>query len=355
MKVTVLGAGAVGSMIGGLIKYNEPSLDVLLVGRGEHAEVVTQRQGVCLLGPWGMHDVRLRAALSVDTIAGSDVVFVTTKAQDTDQALAAAKPYLDDALVISIQNGVNDHIFEQFVPREQLVMGVTLSRMAVVQPGTVGLQRNGFTVVGPSRDGVNHLASCQARKLLRLTGMKVIEHPNVLGVRYNQLVVNALGVSFCLSETNFVEDTIGHMLWHDYIGSPLLEESLETLRRARIRLSRIPGSTDTCNVRQAFRMLNKPVLGRIVRVFSERFYGSKRISFSLAQDLQRGKKTEVDEVNGHLVRLASSIGFDVPYNQLVQASVHELESHRGAKSRSEHSVLRRFQSFAQQPRLRIAG
>ena len=355
MKISVLGAGAVGSMIGGLLKYYEPSMDVVLVARGEHGEALARRQAVSLIGSWGMYDVSLRVALSPDEIAGSDVVIVTMKPQDTERALAAAMPYLDSTLVISVQSGINDHVLEQFVSRERLVMGMTGSQMAVVQPGTVTLPHNGVTVVGPSRDGTNHKASRQARNLLRLTGMKVVEHPNMLGVRYNKLVVNALGFSACLSAFNFIADAVCHQLWRDYVGSPLLEESLEVLRRVRIRLSPIPGSTDAFRIQRAFRLLNKPLVGRAMQRFAERIFGNRPITYTLAQDLRRGKKTEVDEINGDLVRLAHSVGYHVPYNQLVQASLRQLESRADGSYPSEHEVLRRFQSIGHPPCLRIAG
>jgi len=355
MKISVLGAGAVGSMIGGLLKYYEPSMDVVLVARGEHGEALARRQAVSLIGSWGMHDVSLRTTMSPDEIAGSDVVIVTMKPQDTEQALAAAMPYLDDALVISVQNGINDHVLEQFVSRERLVIGTTGSQMALVQPGTVSLRHNGVTVVGPSRDGINHQASRQARNLLRMTGRKVVEHPNMLGVRYNKLVVNALGLSACLSASNFVDESVCHQLWRDYIASPLLEESLEILRRARIRLSPIPGGTDVFRIQRAFRILDKPLVGRAVQYFSQRIYGSRPIACSLAQDLRRGRKTEVDAINGELVRLAHSVGYHVPYNQLVQASLRQLESRADGSYPSEHEVLRRFQSIGHPPCLRIAG
>jgi len=355
MKISVLGAGAVGSMIGGLIKYYEPSADVVLVARGEHGHVLAQRQSVSLLGSWGMHNIALRTSLSPGEIAGSDAVIVTVKSQDTQQAMVDAAPYLEDALVVSIQNGINDQALEQFVARQRLVTGITTSKMAMVQPGTVSLQVKGLIVVGPSRDGINQPASRQARNLLRLTGMKVAEHPNMMGIRYNNLIVDALGFGSCLSASSFVSDTVSHQLWRDYVGSPLLEESLEILRRARIRLSRIPGATDAFRMQGAFRLLDKPLLGRALQYLSNKIYGDRPMLASLSQDLQRGKKTEVDAVNGHLVRLAHSVGFDVPYNELVQASVHQLESRITESYLAKNEVLRRFQSIAPRPRLRIAG
>jgi 2-dehydropantoate 2-reductase len=234
-------------------------------------------------------------------------------------------------------------------------MGMTVTNMAVVKPGYVSLQLNGSTVVGPSRDGVNHDASRKSRNLLRLSGLKVVEHPNVQGVRYNKLAVNALGYSSCLSASNFIAEAVCHQPWRDCVGRPLLEECLEVFRRARIRLSRIPGGTDIFRIRRSFGMLDKPLLGPAVRFFAKKIYDRNPIVFSLLQDLQRNKKTEVDFVNGQLVRLARAAGYDAPFNDLVVRSVYQLESRTDATLFSQAEVLRRFQAIGTQPRLRIAG
>ncbi len=53
MKVSVLGAGAIGSMIGGLIKHHDPSIDVTLIVRGEHGRKMNEQASVKLDGAWG--------------------------------------------------------------------------------------------------------------------------------------------------------------------------------------------------------------------------------------------------------------------------------------------------------------
>lgn len=367
MKISVLGAGAVGSMIGGLIKYYEPSAQVVLVARGAHGESLVERQAVNLLGTWGMFPIPVQATFSSSDIANSDVVMVAVKSQDTWQAMREAAPYIDDALVLSLQNGINDDALEEFVARENLVFGVTGCNMSVVRPGTINLDRTGLTVVGPTRDGINQPASRQIRNLLRVTGLRVVEHPNVQGVRYSKLVANAVGMSKCLAGTCFESGQASHQRWRDSIGDPLLQESLELLRRVRIRLSQVPGDTDVHKMEWAFRYLDTPLLGAAVHYFAEKVYRVQPILRSLLSDLQRRRKTEVDAVNGQLVRLAQYVGYDVPYNRLVQDCVYQLESNFTDALLSEDEVLRRFQSVAlnrnandvsrnvNRPRLRIAG
>src|SRR5690606_13163182 len=112
----VLGAGAIGSMFGGLLQQKAPDVEVLLVARGEHGRVLGERQAIMLVGPWGRHSVPIRSTTDVADIAGSDFVLVTVKSQATEEAARSAQPYWGEATVVSIQNGINDHVLGQFVP-----------------------------------------------------------------------------------------------------------------------------------------------------------------------------------------------------------------------------------------------
>ena len=95
MKVSVLGAGAIGSMIGGLLAQDAPDVEVVLVARGEHGRKIAERGAIALEGPWGRRDVRVAVSEETAAIRGSEFVFVTTKSQDTAVAAAAAAARTD--------------------------------------------------------------------------------------------------------------------------------------------------------------------------------------------------------------------------------------------------------------------
>ena len=162
MKISVLGAGAIGSLMGGLIKHHDPETEVLLIARGEHGEQMRRQGGVNLQGEWGEWHIPLPVSDSPADIAGSTLVLLTVKSPATEEAICAAKDYLGDATLLSIQNGVNQRTLVRYLAPEQLVMGVTATNMAVSPPGTVSLQRNGPTLLGPSRVGAR-LTACAQR------------------------------------------------------------------------------------------------------------------------------------------------------------------------------------------------
>ncbi len=257
--------------------------------------------------------------------------------------MSGASPYLGDATVISIQNGINDPLLSQFVPPERLVMGMTATNMAVLEPGSVSLQLDGSTVVGPAPGGENVEAARRAAELLRKTGLQIDEHPNVLGIRYNKLAINVLGYVSCLSNSNFITEAVCHAPWRSNVGLPLLNECIKTFEAANIKLAKIPGRPDVNKLKRFLHLLDVPLVGSIVGLIAKRAYNKKPIVFSLSQDLRRGKPTEVDHINGEIVRLARERGSDAPLNALAVEMCHQLEAKGPASFYSRDEVINRCQ------------
>ena len=355
MKISVLGAGAIGGMFGGLIKHHAPELDVLLIVRGEHGRAICEQGYVRLDGPWGSRQVATDFSFRIEDIAGSDLVLLTTKSQSTEEAIRAAQPYLGDAIVLSLQNGINDSLLARFVSPERLVMGMTATNMAVLDPGSVSLQLNGPTMVGPSASRENFAAAAEAARWLRRSGLRIAEHPNSLGVRYNKLAINAIGYASCMSQSNFITEALCHKGWRETVGLPLVNECIATFARAGITLSRIPAGPDIRRLRRVLGVLGVPLAGGVVAFGAGQLYNRKPIVFSLYQDLLCGRATEVDFVNGQLVRLAAAHGLEAVHNARVVDMVHELERQGPAKFFTRDDIISRFQNPLRPPRLTGAG
>jgi 2-dehydropantoate 2-reductase len=347
MKVSVLGAGAIGSMLGGLLARDGGDVEVTLVARGEHARVLAERGTVRLDGPWGTFDVPIATSSDPAAVAGSDFVLITVKSQDTESAAAAAAPHWGDATVVSIQNGINDHRLAPFVAPERLTMGMTATNMALVEPGRVGLQLGGATVMGPpvGRATADMTASQAAAALLgriRWPSLRFLAHPNAVGVRYNKLAINALGYASCLSASNFITEGLTHRGWRNTVGLPIVGECARLFAGAGITLQRIPGVPNLPKLKRLMRLMNAPVAGSLIAFGTRRRFNRRPIIFSLQQDLQRRKPTEVEYVNGEIVRLAESTGTRAPANELVVRMVRELEQRADGSFFSLDEVLRRF-------------
>ena len=345
MKISFLGAGAIGSMFGGLLKRDAPELDVLLVARGEHGRVVKERGAIELVGPWGTYNQPIAGSQDVADIAGSDIVVLTVKSQDTRPAIESALPYLGGAVVASIQNGINDHTLLELVPANRLVMGMTATNMNTLAPGRVNLQLDGPTIFGPPANeplgrAVEQVVSVFRR--INCQGLSFLPHANVLGIRYNKLTINVLGSASSLSASNFITEALCDGPWRAAVGWPLIRECRRVYDAAGVRLEPIPGRSNIMRIEKLLRQLDTPVMGPIVRFGARRFYGNRPVLFSLLKDIERGKPTEVEYINGEIVRLAAENGVVAPANELVVRMVHELEARRDGTFFTREEVIERF-------------
>jgi 2-dehydropantoate 2-reductase len=281
----------------------------------------------------------------VADIAGSDILLVTVKSQATEEAARSAQPYWQDATVVSIQNGVNDHVLAPFVAPDQLVMGMTATNMALLKPGEVSLQLDGLTVFGPPAGGTMGPRVKQAAEVLdriNVRGLRFLAHPNALGMRYNKLTINALGYSSCLSASNFVTEALGNTAWRRTVGRPIVEECRRVYERAGIQLETVPDRSNLPKLERLMRLLEMPVVSGVIRVGARQIFTHRPIVFSLYQDLLKGKPTEVDYINGEIVRLAESAGSTAPLNAEVCRMVHELEQRPDRSFFTREEVVERI-------------
>ncbi len=346
MKVSVLGAGAVGSMFGALLKRDAPDLDVTLIVRGEHGRAIHQRQSVIAEGPWGQCCVPLRASLDCADIAGSDIVFVTVKSHASEEAARAAKPYWSDATIVSIQNGINERLYTRHADLRQLVVGMTATNIAIIEPGRVSLQLGGATILGPPLGHASSPRIEAATNLLRRIRCKELHFgssPNIAGMRYNKLAINALGYASCLSASNFISEALCHPDWRKAVGLPIIAECRRVFARAGIPLETIPGVPSLRRIGRLTRLMSWPAIGPGICFGARRKFDRKPIVFSLQQDLKRGKPTEVEHINGEIVRLAATVGVSAPMNAEVVRMVHELELRGAGSFFTRDEVIRRFE------------
>ena len=263
-------------------------------------------------------------------------------------AAAAAAPYWGDATIVSIQNGINDHRLTKFVPPQRLVMGMTATNMALVEPGRVSLQLGGATVVGPPAGhgtDADMTASAAAAALLgriRWPSLRFLAHANAVGARYNKLAINALGYASCLSASNFITEALAHRGWRNAVGLPIVRECDRVFAGAGITLERIPGVPNLPRLERLMRRMNAPIVGPAIAFGARRLFNRRPIIFSLQQDLERRKPTEVDYVNGEIVRLAGASGFSAPASNLVVRLVRELEQRVGGSFFPQQEVIQRF-------------
>ena len=124
------------------------------------------------------------------------------------------------------------------------------------------------------------------------------------------------------------------------MGLPIVRECRRVFAAAGVALERIPGVPNLPRLERVMRLMNAPIVGPAIALGARRLFNRRPIIFSLQQDLQRGKPTEVDYVNGEIVRLAEFARQLAPANELVVRLVRELEQRGDGTFLAREEVIR---------------
>jgi len=309
MRILVLGAGAVGSVLGGFLA--NAGHEVTLLGRAWHLDVV-RRQGLAITGLWGERRVKgLAVATHPDEIARQaafDWVFVCVKAYQTAEAAAFLPDLMGSrTLVCGFQNGLGNYeALTQAVAPERVALARVIFG-ADLEPGMARVTVCADDVlIGapdarfPREQTVQLAAALQASGIpARATASIVVEL--WAKVLYN-CALNGLSILF--------EVPYGKLLEHETtrrLMAAVIEEAYRVAAAHRIKL--------------------KPATAKAYRelLFTRLIPDTAAHQSSMLQDVRRGRPTEIDSLNGALVRLAAPAGVPVPMNALVTRLVHAKE------------------------------
>lgn len=302
MKIGVMGAGAVGCYYGGMLA--RAGHEVVLVGRPTHVEALQQR-GLRL--QTAAFDVELPVRASTDAAALIDAALVLfcVKSTDTEAAGLELRDHLaSDALVLSLQNGVDN------AERLQALVGVPVWPAVVyvaaemAGPGHVKHNGRGELVIGPTavHGTPGTLEAAGLLALLGDAGVPAETGDNVAGVLWAKLVLNcAYNALSALTNLPY-----GPLVAREGIARVMDDLVAECLAVAAADGVRIPGEVPA-SVR------------RIAQTMPAQFS-------STAQDLRRGRRSEIDHLNGYVVRRGEATGTPTPVNRCLHALVKALEA-----------------------------
>ena len=298
LKVAVMGAGAVGCYFGGMLA--RAGHDVTLVARPQHVEAI-QRHGLRMETKTFDEQVRLTASTGPSAVRGADLVLFCVKSTDTETAGAQLRPYLaPGALVLTLQNGVdNADRLGTVLPPEQVAAAVVYVATEMAGPGHVRHHGRGELVIEPSR------ACPAAAQALAGAGVPTEISENVRGALWTKLIINcAYNAVSAIAQLPYGEAVQG-----DGVQDVMRDVVDECLAVAAAEGVQVPGDTH-----------------HIVRKLVESMPGQYS---STAQDLARGKRTEIDHLNGLVVRRGEALGIATPANRVLWALVKLIEGKRG--------------------------
>ncbi len=301
MSVLVMGAGAVGSAVGGFLAQGGHR--VTLVGRDPHMEAIRQ-QGLRIEGIWGRHLVRgLRVFTHVGGVPREhyDLVLITTKAYDTGEAAEQVLPLLsEDSLVISLQNGLgNVETISAVVGPRRAVGGRLIFGVEIPEPGVAEITVYADKVMLGSPAHLVDLGQLEGiAAAFTRAGI-----PSEATLDIDQFIWGKVLYNCSLNPLSAIlEVNYGELLEHAETKrtmTAVIEEIFAVARAKGITLA-----------------WGSPADYRDV-LFGRLIPDTYAHHASMLQDVRRGKKTEIDALNGAIASLGRETGAPTPVNQVL--------------------------------------
>lgn len=296
MKVAVMGAGAVGCFYGGMLA--RAGHDVVLIGRPQHVESIA-RDGLRLEAQQFDERIgapRVTASTEAAAVAGADLVLFCVKSTDTESAGASIKPHLGEhTLVLTLQNGVDNAERLRGVITQDVAAAVVYVATEMAGPGHVRHHGRGELVIEPAR------ASETAARALIAAGVPTEISPNVRGALWAKLIVNCAYNAL---------SAITQLPYGRLVQGAGVSDAMSDIVAECVAVAQADGVTLPPGVDGAVSHIAQTMPGQYS---------------STAQDLARGKRSEIDHLNGYVVQRGAALGVPTPANRLLQTLVRLIE------------------------------
>ena len=301
MKTTVLGAGAVGCFYGGMLARS--GREVVLIGRAVHIEAI-HCGGLRMQTQSFDEQVLVSANIDPAAVAGSKLVLCCVKSNDTLQAAKDLAPHLEpDAIVLSLQNGYDNAERLQKSLCRPVYPAVVYVATEMAGPGHLRHHGRGELVIG------QFAGSSEVVAEFALAGVPVSISDNVAGQLWAKLIINCAynGLS-----------AITQMPYGQIVVGDGMREVIDDVVIECLEVAKADGVSVQDDIRSAVAGIAQSMATQIS---------------STAHDVARGRISEIDYINGYVVRRATIHGIRTPTNRAILALVKLLEQ-RNAESKS---------------------
>jgi len=317
-RIAVFGSGLIGVFLGGRLA---PFADVVLIGRASVLNPL--RDGLRLTDLDGL-DQKLKGtefsrSESPDALAGADLVLVTVKSLGTDEAAAAMAAHAaGSAPILSFQNGVDNAArLRALLPGRTVLAGMVPFNVAARAPDHYHRGTGGALSVEQDP------ALAPFAPLFEAAGLPLNQSDNMAGVQWGKLLVNLNNAINALSGVSLLQQ----LMQRDFrrAWALAMDEGLRATKRARIALVD-PLPMPLALMPQILR-LPDPLYRFVTSAGTAgRVTVDPHARSSLADDLVKGRRTEVDQINGAVVDLAQAHGLKAPVNRRIVELVRLAEA-----------------------------
>ena len=304
-RIAVVGAGAVGCYYGAMLA--RAGAPVTLVGRARHVDAI-RRDGLVLEMHGTREHVRAEASTDPAAVAGARLVLVCVKSGDTEAAARALAPHVTpETIVVSLQNGVDNPARMRPLLAAEVLGCVVYVGSEMAGPGHVRHMGRGELVIG-GRAGAEAAARAAAATFER-AGVACTGSDNIDGALWTKLIVNC-AYNALSALTRLPYGTMVASPWSQQVMPQVVDEAVAVAQADGVRV-------DTDGLLDRVLAIARTMPGQIS---------------STAQDINAGKASEIDALNGYVARRGEALRVPVPVNRTLHALVKLLEIAAGGRS-----------------------
>ncbi len=313
MKILVLGAGAIGSVLGGFLAKDGHR--VILLGKNQHIEAIN-REGLFIEGIWGKHHIkRARGYLSLNEILSHegkifDLVLLSVKSYDTREMIGSyAKNFTLPCPVVSLQNGLgNLETIAAILGKDRVIGARVIFGAEIVRAGKVKVTVYAEEVIlGGVKGGIDYQKVEEAANLFRHAGIPTLATSNIEGSIWGKVLYNcALNALASILGVNY-----GALL-----ARKETREIMAGIVKEFFLVSDLEGIALNWNGPEEYL---RDLFERLIPATCHHFP-------SMLSDLKLKGKTEIDALNGAIVSLGEKAGISLPVNKIITQLVKAKES-----------------------------
>lgn len=322
MRVIVIGAGAIGGPIAAHLVEND--VDTTVVTKSPKLAEIIRTKGLKLQGTEETRFICIKAVPAIEDLKGHfEIVFLAMKATDVEEATMAVLPFLnEDSVCVTLQNGIVEDKVAGILGSSRVIGAVVGWASTMVKPGIIEKTSNGNFIIGLLDDKGNQQRLSEVGTLLGYC-QPVVVSDNIYGALYAKLIINA-----CITGLGAVcGQTFGEMLAFKRTRRIFMEiatESVAIADRMGITLEKI-GKLNIQSIVLSETDTEQSLLKKhlILETVGQVIKDGKSSSL---QSLQRGRKTEIDFLNGYIVKKGEEQRLKTPFNSLTTQLVKEIEA-----------------------------
>lgn len=322
LSFLVVGAGAVGGITAALLKKGGYDVDILC--RNEEYASLISDSGLNVNGICGNFSVRIPSYYSASMISpGKDVIFHATKATDMKDALKEALPLLGDSgFVVSMQNGICEEELAVIAGSERIIGCVTGWGATMESKGNLRMTSTGDFIIGYPDRSPDEFLEILSEALSVIVPVKITD--NIMGHLYSKLIINS-----CITSLGAICGLyLGEMLKIAKVRRIFIEiirEAVSVGDRMGLKIEVFGGKLDFKKFIGGKGFLSELRRHTMIRIIGFKY---RRLKSSSLQSLERNRNTEIDYLNGYIVRNAMKHNIEVPVNKVVTEMIHEIESRK---------------------------